>query len=229
MADESREATNFAKSQLRALVERIERLEAEKKALADDIREVYGEAKANGFDTKALRAVVRLRAQDAAERQEFEAIVSLYRDALGLGDFVSSDLGQAAAREGMKDPKVRKVARDITKAFGKPVELTEKEKSAGLSAAFVDKKGTRVAMGFGKAPGQIADRAEASASERDRVRKSQDEAAKDVMAPPRAPDPSVANPPFAHTSPMPGHDMPDIPDELRRVPEQEQPRMASAE
>lgn len=78
------DATNFAKSQLRALVERIERLEEEKKALADDIREVYGEAKANGFDTKALRAVVRMRGQEPAERQEFEALVELYRDALGM-------------------------------------------------------------------------------------------------------------------------------------------------
>jgi uncharacterized protein (UPF0335 family) len=83
--EESSEAQSFAKSQLRALVERIERLEEDKKALADDIREVYGEAKANGFDTKALRAVVRLRSQEPSERQEFEAIVELYRDALGLG------------------------------------------------------------------------------------------------------------------------------------------------
>ncbi len=82
---ESADATSFAKSQLKALVERIERLEEEKKALADDIREVYGEAKANGFDTKALRAVVRMRGQEASERQEFEAIVELYRDALGIG------------------------------------------------------------------------------------------------------------------------------------------------
>ncbi len=81
---EGPDATSFAKSQLRALVERIERLEEEKKALADDIREVYGEAKANGFDTKALRAVVRMRGQEPAERQEFEAIVELYRNALGI-------------------------------------------------------------------------------------------------------------------------------------------------
>lgn len=79
------ETHNFAKSQLRSVVERIERLEEEKKALAGDIREVYGEAKANGFDTRALRAVVRMRAQETAERQEFEALVELYRDALGIG------------------------------------------------------------------------------------------------------------------------------------------------
>jgi uncharacterized protein (UPF0335 family) len=76
---------NFAKGQLKSLVERIEKLEEEKKALADDVREVYAEAKAAGFDVKALRAVVRLRLQDTVERKEHEALVELYRDALGLG------------------------------------------------------------------------------------------------------------------------------------------------
>src|ERR1700674_5580740 len=74
----------FAKSQLKALVERVERLEEEKKALSEDIREVYGEAKANGFDTKAMRVVIRLRQQDTDERREHEALVELYREALGL-------------------------------------------------------------------------------------------------------------------------------------------------
>jgi uncharacterized protein (UPF0335 family) len=76
---------NFAKGQLKALVERIEKLEEEKKALADDIREVYGEAKGAGFDVKALRTVVRLRMQDSEDRKEHEALVDLYRDALGIG------------------------------------------------------------------------------------------------------------------------------------------------
>lgn len=79
------EGANFAKGQLRSLVDRIEKLEEEKKALAGDIREVYQEAKAAGFDVKALRVVVRLRGQDKSERQEHEALVDLYRDALGLG------------------------------------------------------------------------------------------------------------------------------------------------
>jgi uncharacterized protein (UPF0335 family) len=76
---------NFAKGQLKSFVERIEKLEEEKKALAEDIREVYGEAKGVGFDVKALRTVVRLRMQDGEERKEHEALVDLYRDALGLG------------------------------------------------------------------------------------------------------------------------------------------------
>ena len=76
---------NFAKGQLKSLVERIEKLEEEKKALSEDIREVYAEAKGVGFDVKALRTVVRLRMQDGEERKEHEALVDLYRDALGLG------------------------------------------------------------------------------------------------------------------------------------------------
>jgi uncharacterized protein (UPF0335 family) len=75
--------TSFAKAQLKSYVQRIERLEEERKALGDDIREVYAEAKAAGFDVKAMRAVVRLRKQDVAERKEHEALVELYREAVG--------------------------------------------------------------------------------------------------------------------------------------------------
>ena len=74
----------IAQDQLRSIVERIERLEEEKKALGDDIKEVYAEAKANGFDTKTLRAVIRIRKQDSAERQEQEALLDLYLHALGM-------------------------------------------------------------------------------------------------------------------------------------------------
>ena len=75
---------SFARDQLKALIERIERLEEEKQALADDIKDVYAEAKANGFDAKVLRRVVRLRKQDTAERQEQEALLDLYLHALGM-------------------------------------------------------------------------------------------------------------------------------------------------
>jgi uncharacterized protein (UPF0335 family) len=77
-------ATRFAKDQLKAIVERVERLEEEKKAIADDIRDVYAEAKGNGFDVKALRTVVRLRKQDKQEREEHEAILDTYLQALGM-------------------------------------------------------------------------------------------------------------------------------------------------
>ena len=82
------EATDVSQTvsagQLRAIIERIERLEEEKKVIADDIKDVYLEAKANGFDTKAIRTIVRLRKKDAAERQEEQAILDLYLAALGM-------------------------------------------------------------------------------------------------------------------------------------------------
>jgi uncharacterized protein (UPF0335 family) len=77
-------ATRFAKDHLKAFVERIERLEEEKKALADDLRDVYAEAKGTGFDVKALRAIVRFRKQDTDERKEHEAILETYMHALGM-------------------------------------------------------------------------------------------------------------------------------------------------
>lgn len=76
--------TSVARDQLRTIVERVERLEEEKKAIADDIKDVYAEAKANGFDTKTLRTVVRLRKVETAERQEQEAMLDLYMSALGM-------------------------------------------------------------------------------------------------------------------------------------------------
>jgi len=69
---------------LKAFIERIERLEEEKKSIADDIKDVYAEAKANGFDTKVLRKVVSLRKQDANERKEQDEILALYLSALGM-------------------------------------------------------------------------------------------------------------------------------------------------
>jgi uncharacterized protein (UPF0335 family) len=74
----------FAVDQLRSFVERVERLEEEKAALAGDIREVYSEAKGTGFDTKIMRQVVRLRKLDRADFQEREAILDLYMNALGM-------------------------------------------------------------------------------------------------------------------------------------------------
>jgi uncharacterized protein (UPF0335 family) len=75
---------SVAADDLKALIERIERLEEEKAALASDIRDVYSEAKAKGFDTKILRKIVGIRKKDHAERQEEEAILDLYLTALGM-------------------------------------------------------------------------------------------------------------------------------------------------
>ena len=76
--------TTFAQGQLRTIVERIERLEEEKKTIAADIKEVYAEAKGNGYDTKVLRKVISLRKKDAAELQEEEAMIEVYMAALGM-------------------------------------------------------------------------------------------------------------------------------------------------
>jgi uncharacterized protein (UPF0335 family) len=75
--------TTFAHGQLRAIVERIERLEEEKKTIAADIKEVYAEAKGTGFDTKILRKVISLRKKDVNERQEEESMIDVYLAALG--------------------------------------------------------------------------------------------------------------------------------------------------
>ncbi len=76
--------TTFAQGQLRSLVERIERLEEEKKTIAGDIKEVYAEAKGHGFDTKILRKVISLRKKEAAEREEEQSMLDLYLQALGM-------------------------------------------------------------------------------------------------------------------------------------------------
>lgn len=75
---------SVAQDQIRAFIERIERMEEEKQAIADDIKEIYAEAKGNGFDTKVLRQIIRIRKQDHAERMEQEALLELYLAALGM-------------------------------------------------------------------------------------------------------------------------------------------------
>lgn len=99
MADEAKTAqpgrsNGYDPDQLKAFVERIERLEEEKRTIADDIKEVYAEAKSNGFDTKVLRQVVRERRMDDADRREREALLDTYRAALGM--LADTPLGQAA-------------------------------------------------------------------------------------------------------------------------------------
>jgi len=75
---------NVAADQLRLFIERIERLEEEKKGIADDVKDVYAEAKANGYDTKTMRAIVRLRKMVKHARDEMDALLETYRNALGL-------------------------------------------------------------------------------------------------------------------------------------------------
>ena len=77
-------AVKAANDQLKAIVERIEKLEEEKKATSDDIRDVYAEAKGNGFDAKALRTIVRMRKMDVDERREQQDVLDTYLHALGM-------------------------------------------------------------------------------------------------------------------------------------------------
>lgn len=90
------QTNSIAADRLRSIVERIERLEEERKALGADIKDIYTEAKSAGFDPKVLRQLIRERKQDAAEVEERESLLDVYRRA--LGDFVSTPLGDAAVR-----------------------------------------------------------------------------------------------------------------------------------
>lgn len=74
----------FSKEQLKTIIERVERLEADKKVIADDIKDVYTEAGGNGYDTKAIRTIVRMRKMDAGDRAEQETILQTYMSALGM-------------------------------------------------------------------------------------------------------------------------------------------------
>ncbi|HEY0115081.1 MAG TPA: DUF2312 domain-containing protein [Allosphingosinicella sp.] len=74
-----------AADELRLLIERVERLEEDKKGIADDVRDVYAEAKARGYDPKTMRAIVRLRRMEKNARDEAEALLETYKAALGLG------------------------------------------------------------------------------------------------------------------------------------------------
>jgi uncharacterized protein (UPF0335 family) len=76
--------TNIAGDRLRGLVDRIERLEEERKALASDIKDIYSEAKSAGFDIKVLRQLIRIRKQEPAEIEEQETLLDLYRRAIGM-------------------------------------------------------------------------------------------------------------------------------------------------
>lgn len=84
MNDANETVEGIAAAELRQFVERIERLEVEKKEIADDIREVYAELNGRGYDAKAVRKIVSLRKKDAAEREEEDAILELYKNALGI-------------------------------------------------------------------------------------------------------------------------------------------------
>lgn len=82
--DDNLQTQAVAASQLRSFIERIERFEEEKKTLGDDIKDVYAELKGNGFDARAVKEIIRLRKKEEHERQEEEAMLDLYKQALGM-------------------------------------------------------------------------------------------------------------------------------------------------
>lgn len=142
-----------AGKQLRSIVERIERLAEEKQTLADDIKEIYAEAKGNGFDTKTLRRVVAARKKDASERQEADALFDLYMHALGL-------LPETPLETAINGASAT-FAKSLEK-LGTPAALTDEEAEAGYSAAFVTPRGQRMTVGIRSHP---ADNAGAEAAQ----------------------------------------------------------------
>lgn len=125
-----------AADQLRAFIERIERLEEEKKGITDDIKDVYAEAKGNGYDVKVMRMVVRLRKQDNNERQEMDAILDLYLHALGMeaGDGAIAEEGSSTPADSAPTNPQAAPKRDFATLCeeAKTVILTEKKASTSL-------------------------------------------------------------------------------------------------
>lgn len=148
-----------AGERLKSFIERIERLEEEKAGIANDIKEVYAEAKGSGFDTKIMRQVVRLRKMDQADREEQETLLDVYLSALGM-------IPSAVERDPHPDPapappRGSRALRRAVEDLGTPVPVTEAEREKGVVAAF-DRGGTRMSIAVpGAGPSQGGGGAEA--------------------------------------------------------------------
>lgn len=126
---------SVAADQLRLFIERIERLEADKKDIGDDIKDVYLEAKATGYDVKALRQIVRLRKMDPHDRQEAEAVLETYKSALGMDDMFAGHDGGRAPRsvkgarasyaEHLQEMDAKGIGVSVTVAGGAEMPLNE--------------------------------------------------------------------------------------------------------
>lgn len=112
--------TGFAKDQLASFIARVERLEAEKKAIADDVKEVYAEAKSMGFDCKTMRKVVALRKLDKADFEEQEAMLDLYMGAVG---FDTTPLAKSADHESLDPKLVERIAQAVQTSAGQAAVL----------------------------------------------------------------------------------------------------------
>ena len=125
----------FAKDQLKAIIERIERLEEEKKTTSDDIRDVYAEAKGTGFDIKALRTIVRMRKQDTDERREEQAVLEMYMNALGMLQVGNVCFARESEKCGAVVPArpLSVLGREVTAGLAISGD-SEKRSSAGVSS-----------------------------------------------------------------------------------------------
>ncbi len=122
------------KRQLEGYISEVERQEALKQEILDDIGAIYASAKDAGFDTKAMRHIVKVRKADRAKQQALENAVDVYKHALGM--LADLPLGMSSVERAVRD-------------LGEPVELTAEEKAKGYTSAFV-KNGQRMAIGLGK-------------------------------------------------------------------------------
>ena len=125
--------SSVAADQLKSIIERIERLEDEKAGIAGDIKDVYAEAKANGFDTKVIRKIIAMRKRDYDERMEEEAILELYMQALGM--LADTPLGQAA------------IERETTRSRGGSERSLRQQVGEKVTRAFAGMKGVTVTIG----------------------------------------------------------------------------------
>ena len=124
---------NVSTEQLRLFIERIETLEEEKKGIADDIKDVYAEAKGTGFDTRTMKKIIALRQMDASFRQEADALLDTYRVALGLAD--ETDGSNARDGQQREDPKARHIEAEILTTL----RTTGRATIVALKAAVKDK------------------------------------------------------------------------------------------
>lgn len=153
----------IAADQLRLLIERVERLEAEKAALAEDIREVYAEAKSQGYDVKTMRACVKLRKMEKHVRDESEALLETYKAALGL-DYSSTPLGAATIERAAHTTDVVKLAADIHSAGGRMVGGALVIPMDGLKHSAEARESTEASDLYPKAVILVADNCKASVS-----------------------------------------------------------------
>jgi uncharacterized protein (UPF0335 family) len=132
--DNSRADSTVAADELRAIIERIERLEEEKKEIGGDIKEVYSEAKGRGYDAKVIRRIVALRKQDVNERQEFEAILDLYCSALGMWvqDRLPLDDESLRVKRPMRPTREDRAAARLSESMGDTKEFSAEMMADGL-------------------------------------------------------------------------------------------------